>query len=129
MSTARQIIEASDPKRVFRKLAQKNAYTDRPIDRERDLAFHFLFGAPICMSFDIIARDIREACRIGTIHLNEVFKGGNHRFELHDDRVTELGLREDWIGFKLTEKHVLMWWRLNEQGEEEDPIMNPEHTG
>ena len=126
MSTARQILDASDPKKVFRNLAHRAAYTERPVDRARDIAYHFLFGAPIAMSFDIIARHPDEAVRIANIHLREV-----GRVNVNDKRDTSFHLNERMAGYKLTEKQILMWWPLDSTDPitTADPVMNPNYTG
>ncbi len=130
MSEAQQIIKrltegGENPKKAMRKTADTRAYSARPINRQRDFAYHFYFGSPIAISFDIIARTPQEACRIANIHFWEIL--GHKPIEVGDERQTEFHLREGGE-YKITEKQIMMWWPL-EGAEGEDPIMNDEHEG
>jgi hypothetical protein len=123
MSTAKKILRSlteagENPKKFFRQSADQRAYSGRPIDRKRDFAYHFIFGSPITMSFDVIARDAVEAVRIANLHLHHVL---DKLVELGDQRMTTFSLDENNPNYRLTERNILMWWQLDADG---DPTMN-----
>lgn len=113
------IREADGPKKFLKANPQHGiAHAQRPIDRNKDFAFHFIFGSPIAMSFDVIASNMAEAVPIANSHADSLLRNG---YTLDDQRDTIFSWDEN-VKFRITESHCLMWWQLNA---DEDPTLNP----
>lgn len=124
---ARQLIEAEDPKRALRANPEQGlGYRDRPVDYDHDYGWNFLFGTPIRISFNIVARDMAEAVTLANAHFHRIIGQGGHY--LNDELDTGFFLNEQVKDFQITDKQLFMYWPLFGD-QEEDPIMNPSYEG
>lgn len=127
---ARDIIEAEDPKKFLKANPQHGLATQpMQVNYESDYGWHFYFGGPVAVCFDVVAPTRDRAIALANAHWDRLRREHLLERELRDQFDTQVVMAESLMIERLGWEHVLMYWRMADDAVDEDPTMNDEWTG